>query len=120
MVLVTDAISALGLNEGMHQLGQFEIEMRAGRAYIAGTDILCGSTTEMSECVRNFKEATGCSVVEALEAATLHPAEALGIQNTKGVLHFDADADFVMLNKDLQLLSTWIAGECVHDNCNSK
>lgn len=33
--------------------------MRSGCAYIAGTDTLCGSTAEMSKCVRNFKEVTG-------------------------------------------------------------
>lgn len=59
LVLVTDALSALGLEEGVHQLGQFKIEMRGGCAYIAGTNTLCGSTVEMSKCVRYFKEATG-------------------------------------------------------------
>ncbi|XP_003703368.1 N-acetylglucosamine-6-phosphate deacetylase [Megachile rotundata] len=114
LVLVTDALSALGLEEGVHQLGQFKIEMRSGRAYIAGTDTLCGSTAEMSKCVRHFKEATGCSVVEALEAATLHPAKTLDIDKVKGTLNFEADADFVMLDQKLNLLSTWISGECVY------
>lgn len=59
LVLVTDAISALGLEEGFHQLGQLTIEVRARRAYIAGTDTLCGSIADMSECVRFFKEAAG-------------------------------------------------------------
>lgn len=114
LVLVTDAISALGLEEGIHQLGQLAIQVRAGRAYIAGTDTLCGSIAEMSECVRFFKEATGCSTVEALEAATLHPARALGIESTKGVLNFGADADFVLLDSKLDVISTWIAGEQVY------
>ncbi|XP_053995973.1 N-acetylglucosamine-6-phosphate deacetylase [Hylaeus anthracinus] len=114
LVLVTDAISALGLEEGVHQLGQFKIEMRMGSAYIAGTNTLCGSTAEMSKCVRHFREATGCSVVEALEAATLHPARTLGIERIKGVLNYGADADLVMLNDNLELLSTWISGERVY------
>ncbi|XP_076249833.1 N-acetylglucosamine-6-phosphate deacetylase [Calliopsis andreniformis] len=121
LVLVTDAISALGLEEGVHQLGQYKIEMRMGRAYIVGTDTLCGSTAEMLKCVRHFKEATGCSIVEALEAATLHPARTLGIEKVKGVLNYGADADFVMLDKNLQLLSTWISGECVYNTiCDVK
>ncbi|XP_015437191.1 PREDICTED: putative N-acetylglucosamine-6-phosphate deacetylase [Dufourea novaeangliae] len=120
LVLVTDAISALGLEEGIHKLGQFKIEMRMGRAYIAGTDTLCGSTAEMSKCVRLFKEATGCSIVEALEAATLHPAKTLGIEEMKGVLNYGADADLVMLNDNLELLSTWISGKCVYTRGDSK
>ncbi|KAL0125744.1 hypothetical protein PUN28_004654 [Cardiocondyla obscurior] len=115
LVLVTDAISALGLEEGIHQLGQFNIEIRTGCAYIAETNILCGSIAEFSKCVRHFKEATGCTVVEALEAATLHPARTLGIESYKGVMNFGADADFILLDDNLELLSTWISGECVYE-----
>jgi len=59
---------------------------------------------------------TGCSLVEALEAATLHPACAMGIQNRKGSLLFGCDADLVFLDKELNVLSTWIASEKVYQN----
>ena len=55
-----------------------------------------------------------CSIVYALEAATLHPAKCLGIEKQKGTLSYDADADFIMLDDDLHVVSTWIAGECVY------
>ena len=54
-----------------------------------------------------------CSKVEALESATLHPAEMLGITSKKGTLDFGTDADFVLLDDDLNVLRTYIAGECV-------
>lgn len=120
LVLVTDAISALGLKDGIHQLGQQEIEVRNGKAYIAGTNTLCGSIANMSECVQFFKEAARCTIMEALEAATLHPARTLEIDSYKGVLNFGADADLILLNEKLEVLSTWIAGECVFErksNC---
>lgn len=56
---------------------------------------------------------SACSVVEALEAASLHPARALGIEAHKGTLNFGSDADFVMLSDNLHVKSTWIAGKCV-------
>jgi len=58
-------------------------------------------------------------VVTALDAATLHPAQAIGIEDTKGTLNFGADADFVFLGEDLNVWSTWIAGECVFQDVNS-
>lgn len=116
LIIVTDAISFLGLGEGMHRLGQFDIEIKNGQAMIAGTNTLCGSIATMNQCVKFFKKATSCSVVEALEAASLHPAEALNIADRKGTLNFGADADFLFLTKDLNLTSTWIAGECVYQN----
>lgn len=54
--------------------------------------------------------------MQALEAASLHPAEALNIADRKGTLNFGADADFLFLTKELDLISTWIAGECVYRN----
>ena len=36
-----------------------------------------------------------CSIVEALEAASLYPAEALGLQDQKGSLKPGADAEEV-------------------------
>lgn len=56
----------------------------------------------------------GCSTEYALEAASLHPAQVLGISDKKGTLDFEADADFIFLNDDLDVLQTWIAGERVY------
>ncbi|KAI4463780.1 n-acetylglucosamine-6-phosphate deacetylase [Holotrichia oblita] len=114
LVLVTDAISAMGLEEGKHRIGQFEVEIREGKAFVAGTNTLCGSIATMNECVKIFKNATGCSVEYALEAASLHPAKVLGMSDKKGTLNFEADADFILLNDDLDVLETWISGERVY------
>lgn len=118
LVLVTDAISAMGLEEGTHRIGQLAIEIREGKAFICGTNTLCGSIATMNKCVQLFQEATGCSLEYALEAASLHPALALGISDTKGTLSFGGDADFIMLDQELNVQSTWIAGKCVFSKPN--
>lgn len=59
LCLVTDAISALGLPEGSHYLGNIAIEVRDGRGLLAGTDTMCGSIASLDECVRIFRRATG-------------------------------------------------------------
>ena len=111
---VSDAISAMGLSDGTYSLAQAPIEVKGDRAVIAGTDTLCGASATIYHAVRKLKHLAGCSVIEALEAATLHPAQVLGIEDTKGTLEFGADADFILVDKEtLELSSTWIAGECV-------
>ena len=55
----------------------------------------------------------GCSAVEALECATLHPAQLLGVSDRKGTLEYGRDADFVLLDEHLDVHSTYIAGEQV-------
>lgn len=59
LILVTDAISALGLEEGIHHIGQLKLEVKDSKAFIAGTETLCGSIAPMDECVRIFRKATG-------------------------------------------------------------
>ncbi|XP_051692187.2 N-acetylglucosamine-6-phosphate deacetylase isoform X3 [Oryctolagus cuniculus] len=113
LVLVTDAVPALGLGNGRHTLGQQEVEVDGLTAYVAGTTTLSGSIAPMDACVRHFLQATGCGVESALEAASLHPAQLLGLEKSKGSLDFGADADFVVLDDTLHVQATYIAGELV-------
>lgn len=114
LVLVTDAIVAMGFKDGRYKFGQQTIEVRGEKAYVADTQTLTGSMATMQTSVAKFAKFSRCSVVEALEAASLHPAAALGLAS-KGTLDYGADADLVMLRPgDLGVVSTWIAGQCVY------
>ena len=50
-----------------------------------------------------------------MEAASLHPAQLLNIDNHKGSLEFGKDADFILLNNEyeLEVQATYIAGKRV-------
>lgn len=58
LVLVTDALSATGLPDGIHHLGDKQIEVKHSKAYIANTKTLCGSVTSLDECMRYFINST--------------------------------------------------------------
>lgn len=58
LILVTDALSAIGLPDGIHHLGDKQIEVKNLKAYIANTDTLCGSVTSLDECLRYFIHST--------------------------------------------------------------
>ena len=102
-ILITDAMAAMGLDEGLFRLGHQTVEVKGKEAHIAGSKKLAGSALQMDQAVRNFKEMTGCSTVQALEAATLHPAELLGITHRKGTLTLGADADLIFLDEELNV-----------------
>ena len=55
----------------------------------------------------------GCTIVEALEGATLHPAQLLQIEHRKGILNYNSDADLVFVDDHLNVHATFIAGEPV-------
>ncbi|XP_076446136.1 N-acetylglucosamine-6-phosphate deacetylase-like [Babylonia areolata] len=113
LVLITDAIRAMGLPEGKYTFGQQDVVIKGKTAMLVGTDTLAGSIARLDLCVRHFAKTTGCGAVLALEAASLHPAQMLGISHQKGTLDIGADADFILLNDSLEVKATYIAGQRV-------
>ncbi|KAK7097999.1 N-acetylglucosamine-6-phosphate deacetylase-like [Littorina saxatilis] len=113
LVLVTDAMRAMGLPEGTYSFGKQSVDIKGKTATLTGTDTLAGSIARMDVCVRHFAKSTSCGNVLALEAASLHPAQMLGITKSKGTLDFNTDADFILLDDSLQVRATYIAGQQV-------
>ncbi len=116
VVLVTDAMSAMGLGDGEHSLGSEAVTVRNEKAVIRGTDILAGSVASMDSCVRSFKEFTGCSHYEALKAATVNPAKVLGLQNELACMKEGNVANLVLLDDGLNVLQTVVAGTIAYSN----
>ena len=65
----------------------------------------------IDECVRLFKQFTGCSVEEAIRNATQNPAKVLNLSHIKGDLLPNMDGDFVLLDENLNVHSTYISGK---------
>ncbi len=118
MILVTDAISAMGFERGQHCLGNKSITIKKDscnvrRAYIDGTDILCGAVASMNECVHNLMQKTGCSIANAVKCASEHPAKLLNIFPQKGSLNYGADADFIIIDDKVNITATFLNGDLV-------
>ena len=95
-------------------IGDLLIEIQEGnRAIIAGTNTLCGSIVQLDGCVKNFKKSTNCKIYEAVATATSKPAKAINVYPKKGSLDFNSDADFLIMNNDLDVLATFVNGELV-------
>ena len=111
VVLVSDGMVALGLPPGTYSFGEVgQIDLKGDRVYRSGTETLAGAVLPLDECVRRFQRMCGCDAVRALEAATLHPAQVLGIEATKGTLAFGADADLILLDDEMRVHATYVAG----------
>jgi len=121
-ILVTDAMKALGLPVGRHTLGELDVDIFHGtedghyeglHAVLAGTATLAGAVVPLDVCVRNLRAFTQCSVPQALAAVTTHPAALLRLDGTLGCLAVGAWADMVLLDDELRVLHTFLAGQLV-------
>jgi N-acetylglucosamine-6-phosphate deacetylase len=112
VALITDAMAGAGLNDGVFRLGSTEVDVRDGVARIPATGSLAGSTLTLDLAVRNAV-AAGVALPDAVDAATVVPARALGLEDRLGRLEPGFAADAVLLDEDLQVHSVWAAGEPV-------
>jgi len=78
VVLMTDAMAAAAAPEGRYLLGGLDVDVAGGRAVVAGTDTLAGSTLTMDRAIEVCVSA-GVPADEALAAATTVPAALLGL-----------------------------------------
>jgi N-acetylglucosamine-6-phosphate deacetylase len=114
LVLVTDAVSVLGMPAGRHELGTVEVEAWRGRGVSLSYGTLAGSDIAMDQAVRNLRALTGCSVERALAAASGAPAALLG-DARRGALEAGRRGDVVLLDDELAVRATVVAGTVVHD-----
>lgn len=111
LVLITDAIEAAGLGDGIYRLGDRAVHVRGSEARLAdGT--LAGSVLSMDQAVRNLVS-LGASLEFALAAASRNPARLLG-RGDLGELQVDAPADLVVLDDRLEVRRTLVGGAEVY------
>jgi len=112
-VLVTDAMTAVGLGDGDYSLGAQMVQVRNGIARIANGS-LAGSLLTMDQAVKNVVRETGSTLAQAVEMASLTPARSIGLAHRKGSLEPGKDADLLLLDRDLNVAVTMIGGEVAY------
>ena len=108
-ILITDAISATGMPDGIYKLGGFEVQVSNGRCEYQGK--LAGSVLTLDRAVRNVMSFAGWQLQQAVRLATLNPAQRLGISDQRGLLAPGRRADLVLLTPEGQVVHTIIGGE---------
>src|SRR5580700_9381274 len=106
-VLITDATAAAGMPDGTYQLGPIQVEVKDGKCTMDGK--LAGSVLTMDRAVRNVTKFAGWSLQDAVRAATLNPARAVGLTQ-HGQIVAGAEANFVVLSPDGEVRKTMVRG----------
>ena len=74
---------------------------------------LAGSRLTLDDSIRNFSRFADVRLLEAVAAATLRPARAIGAENRIGTFRRGARADLVVLDSEARVRETWVAGRRV-------
>ncbi len=106
IILITDSISVMGLPKGIYDLNGLLIDYNGKEAYLNGTKQLAGSTIALIDCVKNAYINCGLDLVDCINAATINPANLLGIADLKGSIEIGKHSDFCIIDDDFNIIDT--------------
>ncbi len=95
-ILVTDAIAATGMPDGVYKLGTMDVTVANGKCMFEGK--LAGSVLTMDRAVRNFVKFTRASYGVAAHYASANPASMTGFAEVYGELAPGRRADITVLS----------------------
>ena len=113
LTLITDAMRAKGLPDGVSELGGQTVYVKGGEARLEdGT--LAGSVLRMNRAIQNMVEKVGVPFTQAVDYATINPAKTLKIDKETGSIKIGKRADFTVLNSKYDVVLTVRDGEIIY------
>lgn len=112
-VLITDCMRAGGMPAGEYTLGELEVVVDGTSARLQdGT--LAGSILTLNRAIANVHQHTNKPLWEIVNAATLNPARAMGMQDRIGSIRPGCCADFAVFDDSFHTRMTIVDGRIVY------
>ncbi|WP_339327274.1 N-acetylglucosamine-6-phosphate deacetylase [Streptococcus mutans] len=115
VVLITDCMSAGGQPDGDYMLGEYPVTVENGTARLKSNGALAGSILQLKDGVKNIVDWGLVSKADAIMMASLIPAISVGIDDVCGQIKEGHLADFIVLDKEMNLRATYLAGKKVYE-----
>ena len=110
LVLITDCIRAGGMSDGTYDLGGQMVTVNGIQCLLADGTI-AGSVLRLNNAVKNVLANTDLPIYTVVAAASINPANAIGMGDTKGSIKAGKDADLIITDASFNVQKTIIGGE---------
>jgi N-acetylglucosamine-6-phosphate deacetylase len=110
IAMITDSMSATGLEDGDYSLGGLAVIVKDGAARLTSDGALAGSTLQLNTALKNVHEVTGLPLSRLVRAVSLNQATSLGLEGL-GKVEAGYTADVVLLNDDFQVTAAFVDGQ---------
>lgn len=112
LCLISDSIRCAGMPDGDYTLGGQPVVKNGGKVTLAD-GVLAGSSIGLLDAVLNMIS-FGLTPEDAFYAGSSAPAQAIGKFDQIGSLSVGKSADFLVLDQDFKLKSTYVNGKKVY------
>ena len=117
--LCTDSMRGAGMPDGESILGSLEkgqkVLLEDGVAKLLDRTAFAGSTATADRLVRTMINVAEVSLLDTIKMMTLTPAKIMKIDDKKGSIRKGKDADLVIFDKDIRVLTTIIEGNVIYN-----
>ncbi len=104
IILISDSMEAAGLPDGVYDLGGQEVKVDRGRAVLLhDPGVIAGSVVNLFEAMKTAITQAKVPFREAVEADTINPARAIGIDRDYGSLDPGKIANIVLMDDDINI-----------------
>jgi len=112
ILMISDSIMAAGLTDGKYEIGGLAIDVQGRECRLDKENgALAGSVTNLLGCVRIAVTEMDIPLENAVKAASVNPARALGVFDERGSIEPGKFADLVLLNEDLTIRHVFLQGK---------
>lgn len=113
VILISDSMEATGLSDGEYQLGGQPVIKKGKLATLKDSEgTVAGSVTNLFDCMKTAVKDMGVRLEDAVAAATINPARAIGIDDSFGSIESGKYADIMLIDQDLNLRHVIKKGIC--------
>ncbi len=113
IVLISDAMAAAGLGDGVYSLTGHEVVVKDGVAHNP-RGAIAGSTATLNQCVRNVHRLLDVPLADAVRMASLNPARVIGRDAEMGSIEVGKAANLVALDAKGMVHLTLVRGKVVY------
>ncbi len=113
VVLITDGMPLAGTDDGESEWEGARIRVEGGKAVRVSDDTIIGGVITLDQTMRNAVEHLDVPLHDALSMASTNAARAMRVGGRLGALAVGLAADLIVLDDDLRVMETWVAGEQV-------
>lgn len=112
IVLVSDAMRAAGLEDGLYELAGQEVNVKGKEARLS-SGALAGSLLNLNLAVKNMVEYLNIPIIDAVRMASINPARAIGVDKNKGSIEVGKDADLLLIDEKVNIIKVIKKGKVI-------
>ena len=114
-LLVTDAMCACGMPDGTYALGGQPVIVKNGAARLEN-GALAGSVLTLNKAVKNILDNSEYKLYEIIKMASYNGAKFCKVDDKKGQIKENFDADLVIFDENIDVKMTIVGGKIVYNN----